>query len=260
MQNTQARQERLEGLKREIGAYDARTFAAHGSLDFDHGLQALEELFRTGFHECLGHGAGDHLATLGFALSCAGLAREATGKSVLYAALNGERQETGRLYAPGMRACGLAPEDLLHVTVRSEKELYWVAEEGLESAAIAALVLCAGGREKLYDFTISRRLKLRVEKSSLPLFLVRSWRGGGASAATARWRISRLPSAPDPLAVPRQPLLGRTRFRLHLERGPLFRHQSWEFEYDATGGFRLAAALADGPADERARSPGSRAA
>lgn len=253
--------DRLEGLRREVAALGPCGPAAAGLGPPLRDPEDIEAFLRAGFHECLGEGVGDHAAALAFALSGARAAREARGGPVLFCALRGSRQEAGQLYAPGVLAHGLGPRDLLCVSVARETELYWAAEESLAARGLAAIVLDGGGQERRYDFTISRRLKLRVERSAVPLFLVRPWRGEGASAATARWRVARLPSLPEAIEASRQPLVGRPRFCLRLERGPTLHHRSWEFAYDTSGRFRLAAPLADGPADSRPhRQAGAKAA
>ncbi|RMF04518.1 MAG: hypothetical protein D6773_06325 [Alphaproteobacteria bacterium] len=208
-------------------------------------------LLACGFHECAGERSVDHAAALAFVLSCAALAQRPGDMPVLFCMLRGETQETGRLYPPALAGCGLRAEDLLYVSATRERDLYWVGEEALSTGGLSAVVLCTGNRERIYDFTIARRLKLRSERTAIPLFLLRPWQSGGASAATARWRVSRCPGLPDPLQVPRHSLLGRARFRLRLERGPLFRHDIWEFAYDdAAGHFCLAAGLAHRPPAE----------
>lgn len=254
------KQDPLEGLKREVAVLEGCGPRALKSCPPLRNTHDLEALLRSGFHECMGESAGDHAAALAFALSGAGFRQEMMGGPLLFCVLRWAQQETGLLHAPGLRVHGLHPDGLLWVNVEGETELYWAAEECLSASGLAAIVLDGGSGERHYDFTISRRLKLRVERSAVPLFLVRNWRGQGPSAAAARWRVSRLPSAPDPLDVPRQPLIGQPRFRLRLERGPAFPNQSWEFEYDASGGFHLATPLADRPSGSRPQRAAASAA
>ncbi|GBE44206.1 hypothetical protein BMS3Bbin10_02296 [bacterium BMS3Bbin10] len=254
------KKENLKSPKREVSALKACEFARGYSEPAGADGREIGHFLTRGFHECLGEGRGDHAAALAFALSCAGLGQRETAKPVLYCAHSGERQETGALHAPGAMRQGVDLDRLLCVRAARERDVYWVAEQGLSCPGIAAIVLSLGAWERLYDFTISRRLKLRAERAGIPLFMIRHWRRGGASAAAARWRISALPGAPASFAGSRMPLVSSPRFRLRLERGVFLKPRSWEFEYDASGRFHLASPLAHGPPGQWAKRHGRRAA
>lgn len=256
----QNKKEILKSLKREVPALEACQLAKGRSEPAGAKGREIEYFLRRGFHECLGEGQGDHAAALAFGLSCAGIRQQEKTKPVLYCAHSPERQETGALYAPGAALQGIGLDRLVCVRAAHERDVYWVAEQGLLSSGLAAIVLVLGAYERLYDFTISRRLKLRAEKAGIPVLMIRHWRREGASAAAARWRISSLPGAPAPFAGPRTPLVSNPRFRLRLERGVFLKPQTWEFEYDASGRFHLASPLAHGPPGEWTRRDGCRVA
>ncbi len=237
----------LKSLKHQINAIEIGQelqLESHGTTSQK--LNPLDLLTR-GFHECLGEGLGDLSSTLGFALSTVALCQKQSSRPVLWAHFAGDTQEHGVLYGLRVSAHGLRAQDLLCVNVKKEQELYWVAEESLKSDSLAAILIAMGNRERRYNFTISRRLKLQCEKRKTPLFFLRHWSQCGATAATARWRVSRLPSVTEPLSVPGQPLIGAARLRLTLERSQAHPPQSWEFGYDTSGGFCLAHPLADRP-------------
>ncbi len=162
---------------------------------------------------------------------CAHLAaaRAADGGIVLWAM-------TGLgLYGPGLASFGLAPERLLLVRGRNERELLWAIEEGLKCRALAAVV----GELHRLDLKQSRRLQLAAEKHGVTAFLLRPPASRiEASAAATRWRLSALP-AED----------GRVRCRAELLRCRGGGEGTWILDWnDAASAFDLAAPLAGRPA------------
>jgi hypothetical protein len=118
-------------------------------------------------------------------------------------------------------------------------------------------VIVLGGREKLYGFAESRRLKLRQGKSGVPLFIVRS-APRQTSAATARWRVAFAPSQGMRTPGSPVPLLGPPRFRVCLDRYAGLPPHRWEIECDEAHALRVVAPVSDRSAvanvgsDERA--------
>jgi hypothetical protein len=133
------------------------------------------------------------------------------------------------------------------VTATGEKDLLWTLEEALTSGAFSAVVGALGKEERLYAFPQSRRLKLRSAETATPLFLLRHWQSGGATAANGRWRVTALPShSPGKHGDFRFP--GPSRLQLRLERMASLPPQSWEIEFDATRDLHMAPLLEHGPA------------
>lgn len=203
-------------------------------------------LFANGLHEMVCETAADHAAATAFALA-ATTAANSTRKPLLITTLAGEGREGGVLYGQGFQALGIDPARVCMVTVDREKELLWAAEEAASCAALSAIVVMLGRREKLYGFTASRRLKLRHEKSGVPMFIIRH-NSGDATAATARWHVAARPSRG--VITPRSstPLLGAPAFSVRLERYAGLPPQTWEIEIDATTGMHMAVPLSDRPA------------
>jgi protein ImuA len=203
-------------------------------------------LLRRGLHEMIGETPADFAAAMALALAAAGQCEHAEG-AVLFGTLAGESQERGLLYGAGLDVFGLDAGRMVLIEAPSEKSLLWAAEEAAGCSGLASAVIVLGTREKLYGFLASRRLKLRLEKSGVPLFVVRA-KGGEPTAATARWRVSFAPS--DGLKVPGSPvpLLGLPHFRLRLERYAGLPPQCWEIECDQTHRLRVAATVPDRPA------------
>jgi protein ImuA len=208
-------------------------------------------LLRSGLHECLGQGSGDFPSVLAFSLLAAGLSKD-EGKPVFVLRLKNTCQELGNLYGHGVHALGLDVAQIITVSIKSEKELLWAAEEIAVSQTARAAIVALGGHEKIYGFTASRRLKLRTERSPTSIFVLRHWGQGGATAAHSRWRIARSPSLTELKKAPGTALLGRPQLSAFLERGPNALFTSWEIECHAPGCFGMAPLLAD-------RAPGTRA-
>ena len=202
-------------------------------------------MLRAGLHECLGEGPGDWPCTLGLAFSAAKHAGDAgsANKPLFILRLKAGLQEFGGLYGHGLAAFGFDAARIITVTAASEKDLLWAAEEIAQSQAARAVIAALEPQEKLYGFPASLRLKLRAGKT--PVFLLRHWRQGGATAAHSRWRIARCPSALE-AAAPGFALPGPPRLTARLERGQGLPLSLWEMEHHAPDGFGLAALLADG--------------
>src|ERR1700730_8161498 len=75
------------------------------------------------------------------------------------------------LYGPGLAACGLAPERLILARAQSEQAVLWAMEEGLRSAALAAVI----GEVEALPSAASRRLQLAAEASGVTAFALRRW-------------------------------------------------------------------------------------
>ena len=155
----------------------------------------------------------------------------------------------GRLHGPGWRDLGLEPADLLILRARREKDVPWAMEEGLRCGALAAVLAEA----ESIEFTASRRLALAAAEGATPALLLRHDGLGPASAALTRWRVTALPGSADPFD---EGAPGLPRWRLALVRARGGRPATCDVEWNReTGGFRMAAALADRPATPRAVAP-----
>lgn len=199
-------------------------------------------------HELCGLGGDeeDGAAAAGFLAGI--LARLAPPQPVLWCLAGDD------LYGPGLAACGLVPERLLHVRARGDRAVLGAMEDGLGVPALAAVV----GEVGALSLTASRRLQLKAAQTGVTAFILRRWRSaaraaaGRASpvAAATRWRIAALPS----LSCDGEPGIGRPRWRIELMRCRGGMPGQWIVEAcDATGHVALAAELAD-----RAPAPAER--
>lgn len=174
-------------------------------------------LLTSGLHEFVSDSPADQASALSFALGAGGYAAGISHKPVLVGSLAREAQEHGLLHGAGLTAFGIEAGHTYTVTARREQELLWSAEEAASSAALGALIIALPIRGRLYGFTTSRRLKLRIERSRTPVFIVRHGEGE-PTAALARWRVKALPSREQITPCSSVSLIGTPRFHVRLER------------------------------------------
>jgi protein ImuA len=203
----------------------------------------------TGLHEIIGDTPADFAAAQAFALSAA-IQNGRAQRPLFFGTLARASQERGTLYGAGLHHFGLDPGRVLLFAGPSEKALLWAAEEAANCPALGGVIIVLGQREKLYGFTASRRLKLRQQRSGVPLFLVRTM-ADEPTAATTRWRIAFTPSQGLMAPSAPAPLLGIPRFRVLLERYAGMPPRQWEVELDETHTLRVAAPVSHRPAYHR---------
>lgn len=96
-----------------------------------------------------------------------------------------------RLFPASLSLFNVAPERIIFMDVENEKDVLWITEEALKCEGLAAVVA------ELNNVSLieSRRLQLAVESSGVTGFILRKDGNKTASSvATARWKISPLPS------------------------------------------------------------------
>lgn len=96
-----------------------------------------------------------------------------------------------RLFPASLGLFNVEPERIIFMDVESEKDVLWIAEEALKCEGLAAVVA------ELNNISLieSRRLQLAVETSGVTGFILRKDENKKTSTvATARWKISPLPS------------------------------------------------------------------
>ena len=104
------------------------------------------------------------------------------------------------------------------------KEMLWAMEEALKCEGLAAVV----GEIPDLSFTVSRRLQLAVEQSSVTGFILRlKPRQVGITACIARWKIKPLPSKLEE----GMPGVGYPRWNIELEKTRNGRPGNWQVEY-----------------------------
>lgn len=238
--------EGLAALRRRLEALERAGRTQRAVLPF--GVPAIDAALPGGglglgaLHEVAGEGPDAEDGAVAAAFLAGILARLSPPRPVLWCL------PAADLYGPGLVACGLSPERLILAAPRGDAELLWAMEEGLRTAALAAVI----GEVEALPLAASRRLQLAAEASGVTAFALRRWRNGVAerertapNSAVTRWRVAALPG--DLSAG--EPGIGRPLWRVELWRCRGGGSASWEMEAcDATGHVALAAALADRPA------------
>lgn len=136
-----------------------------------------------------------------------------------------------KLFPPALTTFNIAPERIIFIDVRNEKEALWVMEEALKCVGLTAVI--AEIRE--INFAQSRRLQLAVESSRVTGFLLRSDpKKLGTTTCVARWQVSALPSA----IADELPGVGFPRWQVDLVRVRNGQPGSWKVEW-AEGDFRF---------------------
>jgi len=241
--------ERVRALERGGASSSVLPFGAPLDAALPQGGLALGAL-----HEVIGAGPDeeDGAVAAAFAAGILGRLAKRRGAPVLWC------QASGDLHAPGLLRYGLPPQLLLVTRGRNDSDILWAMEEGLRSAALAAVL----GEIGTLPATAGRRLQLAAEAGGVTAFALRRWRDSATaerqskapSAAVTRWRIAAAPSRDED-----EPGIGTPLWRVELLRCRGGNPGSWLIEEaleaeslmeenHATGHVAVAAELADRPA------------
>ena len=135
-------------------------------------------------HEFISKDAGQSAATSGFMAAIAGFLMKQDG-ICLWVGMH------RTVFPPALRFFGVAPERVIFIDVKKERDLLWMIEEGLRCQALSAVV----GQIQEIGLTASRRLQLAAEQSNVTGLLHRvSPRSMNPVAAVCRWQISPVPT------------------------------------------------------------------
>jgi len=166
-----------------------------------------------------------HAASMGFLSGILGSLTAVAGTVLWITA-------TQNMHPPALTAFCIAPERVVFIHLKKEKELQWAVEEALKCSALTAVV----AEMQSLDFTTSRKLQLATEGSGVTGFIVRrNARAIGTTACAARWKISPVPS----IAENGLPGLGFPRWNVELLKVRNGKAGTWQMEW-AAGSFREA--------------------
>ncbi|WP_426329039.1 ImuA family protein [Pedobacter sp. R-06] len=129
-----------------------------------------------------------------------------------------------KLFPLSLRLFNADPERIIFMDVQTEKDVLWIMEESLKCKGLAVAVA------ELTELSLieSRRLQLAVEKSGVTgLILRKDERKTASTVATARWKISPLPSVTEP----GMPGLGFPRWQVELLKVRSGKPGSWVMEW-----------------------------
>jgi protein ImuA len=184
--------------------------------------------FPTGaIHEFIAPNIADGAATAGFTTALiSGLMR--AGGVCIWVSMG------RKIYPPGLKIFGVAPDKVIFMDMRTEKEVLWVMEEALKCEGLGAVV----GEMRELDMTVSRRYQLAVEQSRVTGFVIRQQpRLLYPNVAVARWHVTHLPG----IIEAETPGLGFPRWNIQLSRIRNGHPGSWEVGWQA-GRFHFGAA------------------
>lgn len=172
------------------------------------------ELGVQGVHEVCERHFGDMAAITGFVLAAAktkpGAIAWILQQSVIF--------DHGNLLTAGQFAITRFKSPILRINTGKQVDTLWAIEEAIKSGAVS----CVIAELTEADFTASRRLALASGRHGVPVILLMPYTRQGSTAASARWRVSARPSAPNqfdrraPGAVRWQAILERSRIAPHM--------------------------------------------
>jgi protein ImuA len=134
------------------------------------------------------------------------------------------------IFPPALKLFGIAPDKIIFIELKKEKEILWAMEEALKCEGLAAVI----GEIKELSFTDSRRLQLAVEQSQVTGFVLRNNpRSVNTTACITRWIITSIASE----LANEMPGVGFPRWNVDLLKVRNGRPGSWQMEWVA-GKFR----------------------
>lgn len=138
------------------------------------------------------------------------------------------------IFPPALVSFGIAPDKIIFVDLKKEKEILWAMEEALKCEGLAAVV----GELPELSFMASRRLQLAVEKSRVTGFILRhNFRSLNTNACVTRWKITPVASQ----LADGMPGVGFPRWKVDLLKVRNGKPGNWQVEW-AAGKFRHLAA------------------
>jgi len=139
------------------------------------------------------------------------------------------------IFPPALVSFGIAPDKIIFVDFKKEKEILWAMEEALKCEGLAAVV----GELPELSFMASRRLQLAVEKSRVTGFILRhNFRSLNTNACVTRWKITPVASQ----LADGMPGVGFPRWKVDLLKVRNGKPGNWQVEW-AAGKFRHLAAV-----------------
>jgi protein ImuA len=128
------------------------------------------------------------------------------------------------LFPPALKLFGVAPDRIIFIDLKKEKDVLWAMEEALKCEGLAAVI----GEVSEINLSQSRRLQLTVEKSGVTGLLIRNnIQKIATSACVARWQIKPLISELED----GMPGVGFPRWKVELLKVKNGSLGSWDIEW-----------------------------
>jgi protein ImuA len=209
-------------LRREILPLEGLHASKNNAVS-DPGLGFMAESFPRGIfplgavHELISEKRESAASTAGFV---AGILSRLMKTGNAAAWIGGSRM----LFPPALKAFGIAPDQIIFIELKKEKDILWSVEEALKCEGLAAVI----GEMPELNFTSSRRFQLAVEQSRVTGFILRSNpRSLHPNACVSRWKINPLPG----FSEEGLPGLGHPRWQVDLQKMRNGRPGSWQVEW-----------------------------
>lgn len=90
------------------------------------------------------------------------------------------------IFPPALASFGLAPEKIIFIELKKQKDKLFVMEEALKCDSITSVI----GQIDELSFTESRRFQLAVEQSKVTGFLIRQHPRNLVTSSVTRWKIT----------------------------------------------------------------------
>ncbi|WP_439559028.1 ImuA family protein [Dyadobacter sp.] len=214
----------LERLRSEMMSLQGVSVPDAGRRVEHIGLGSIENAFphdvfpRVGMHEFTSYAPEEASATSGFIAAISGRLMKQDG---ICAWVSTKRT----IYPLALSQFGVAPDRVIFIDLKKEKDLLWTIEEALKCKGLS----CVIGEIKDLNLTESRRLQLAVEDSRVTGFLHRvSPRTKNAISSLCRWRIKPMPSGGQELRLPG---LGYPTWQVRIEKVRNGRPGKWLIQW-----------------------------
>lgn len=174
--------------------------------------------FPTGaVHEFLSVTAEDAAATCGFVSGILSSLMQKKGACVwITSSLS--------IFPNALASFGIAPDKVIFINLKKEKEILWATEEALKFDGLAAVI----AETKELSFTNSRRLQLAVEQSRVTGFILRcNPKNINNTACVSRWKITSLPGELED----NMPGVGFPRWNVELLKIRNGKPGTWQIEF-----------------------------
>ena len=190
------------------------------------GLRSIKQSFPDGVfptgavHEFLSYQPEHAAATNGF---IAGLVSKFMQQNTTCLWISTRRT----IFPPALKVFGIAPERIIFIDLRKQKEALWAVEEALKCDALSAVI----GELGELGFTESRRLQLAVEQSNVTGFIHRlNPRNENPVACMTRWKIKPIAS----ITEDGLPGLGFPRWHVQLLKVRNGKPGDWQVEWSGS--------------------------
>jgi protein ImuA len=221
---TGAKADIIAQLKREILPLE-RSFSSHHK-DATDGLPiAIANAFPNGefplgaIHEFIVGGQEDAAATGGFISGVLSSLMLNQGAAIWISPAR-------TIFPPALASFGIAPEKIIFIELRKEKEILWAVAEALKCNGLVAVV----GEITGLSFKASRQLQLAVEESHVTGFIIRRMlHEANTTACVSRWKINSLPSIHED----GMPGIGFPRWNVELLKVRNGKPGKWEITFEA---------------------------